>query len=277
MPIISNELLEIAKREKRDVLDLTLLVSNKHSREVNCEILGEAIITTQQILYTLPMENDSIRGRIPKEIRDKNTLVAVGTFAASFGMRFKSAELCDLFGETNVSRTIRMFGDLLDTKNGEKNLSETLKRHSKKTTFKYRHLMKILLQADVGLRVKTASPNNYSFEIDMSTDDILENLNLLDGEIKDFVSQEKMYGSMVGINVDKKTFAFKSIDDENIIGKLSEKFNGVTFEVPKYVEAEIEIRVTLNEVTNEEKFIYTLLSIIDNPEDSIEDEKINDA
>lgn len=277
MPVISNDLLEIAKKEKRDIIDLTLLVSNKHSREVECEILGEAISTTQQILYTLPMGNDSLRGRIPKDIRDKNTMVVVGTFAASFGIRLKSPGLSNLFGETDVSSSIRMFADLLDTKNDEEKLREMLHNHSKKTTFKYRHLMKVLLQADVGLKVRTASPNNFSFAINLSTNDILKNLNLLDGEIKDFVSKEKMYGNMVGIHVDKKTFAFKSIDDENIIGKLSDSFNGVTFEVPKYVEAEIERRVTFNEVTNEEKYIYTLLSINDNPEDSKEGEKVNDS
>lgn len=266
MPIINNDLVEIAQKEKRDILDLILLASGQHIREIPCETLGDVISTSQQILYTLSMRNDTLKGRIPNEIRNKNTIVAVGTFAASFGVRFKSPGLSNLFGETEVTSTIKMFADLLNTKNDENTLKEMLQNHSKKTTFKYRHLMKILLQADVGLKVRIASPNSYNSNINLTTDDILKNLNLLDGEIKDFVSIEKMYGNMVGIHVDKKTFAFKSIDDENIIGKLSENFDGVTFEVPKYVEAEIERRVTFNEVTNEEKYIYTLLSINDNPD-----------
>ncbi|MHB8072850.1 hypothetical protein [Desulfosporosinus fructosivorans] len=58
------------------------------------------------------------------------------------------------------------------------------------------------------------------------------------------ISIEKIYGTMVGIHVDKQTFAFKSLEDENMIGEFSDDFDGVTFEVPKIVEAEIERRVT---------------------------------
>lgn len=271
MPVVEDDLLDIAKKERRDILDLSLKSANKHKREIECEVLGEVLSTTQQILYTLPIKNDSTRGRIPKDIRNKSTIVAVGTFAASFGVRLKSPGLSDLLGETDVTSTIRMFTSLLEAKSNEAKLKELLKELGRKTIFKYRRFMKVLLQADVGLQVRAASPNNYCFRVDFTTDDIIRNLNLLEGEIKDMVSIEKMYGTMVGIHVDKKTFAFKSIEDESIIGKLSENFNGVTFEVPKFVEAKIEQRITFNEVTNEEKYIYTLLSINVDVESAQED------
>ena len=260
LPIVSSDILKMAKAENRDILDISL-ITNNHCREVNCEILGETLSNTQHILYTLPMKSDDIRARTSKDSREKNTMVAAGLFAASFGIRLKSPGLGDLFGETCVSPTLKMFADLLDVKDDNEKLKRILHSHSKKTIFKYRRLMKVLLQSEAGFKVRLASPNNYSFNIDFSTDDILRSLNLLDGEIKDMVSIEKMYGNMVGIHVEKQTFAFKSLDDENIIGKFSADFEGVTFEVPKFVEAEIERRVTFNEVTNEEKYHYKLLSI----------------
>ncbi|OLN25951.1 DUF6575 domain-containing protein [Desulfosporosinus metallidurans] len=260
MPVVKDDILEIAKKERRDIIDLAL-VTNNHSREIECDILGEVLSTTQQILYTLPMPRESLRGRIPKDIRDRNTAVVAGTLAASFGVRFKSPGLCDLFGETDLSQTLKMFLDLLNSKDDDNKLREILHNHSKKTVFKYRQLMKVLLQAKTGLKIKAASPNNYRFEISFSMDDIERSIQLLETEIKDMVYVEKMFGTMVGINVDKQTFAFKSIEDENIIGKLSENFNGVTFEVPKYVQAEIQQRITLNEITKEERYVYTLLAI----------------
>ena len=133
--------------------------------------------------------------------------------------------------------------------------------------------MKVLLQSETGLKVRLASPNNYSFNIDLSTDDILKSLNLLDGEIKDMVSIENIYGTMVGIRVEKQTFAFTSLEDEHIIGKFSDDFDGVTFEVPKMVEAKIERRVIFNEVTNEEKYSFKLLSINVNGANSKEGEE----
>lgn len=258
---IDDEIVEISKKERRDIIDLSLEVSDSHCREIGCEVLGEVLTNTQQLLYSLAYKSDNIRGQIPKFIKDRNTLIVTGTFAASFGVRFKSYDLCDLLGETSVTPTIRLLTNLMGTKNDEKKLKEFLNSQSRRAILKYRSLMRTLMQADMGLKMKVASPNNYYFNVKYSMKEIADNLAFLESEINNMVSNEVLYGEIVGINVEKKTFAFKSIDGEHITGKLSNDFVGTVFEVPKQVEITVEQRVNINDITKEEKYTYTLLKI----------------
>lgn len=261
MPVIEDDIIETSKKERRDILDLSLEVADGHYREIGCEVLGEILTNTQQLIYSLAHKSDNIKGQIPKMIRDKNTLQVAGTFAASFGVRFKSYDLCDLLGETGISQTLRTLSKLLETKNNQEKLKEFLNTQSKRAVIKYRNLMKTLIQANAGLKVKGASPNKHYFNVAFSSKEIMDSLTILEGEINNMVTTEVMYGEIVGINVDKKTFAFKSIEEEQITGKLSDNFVDTIFEVPKQVEIEVEQRVDENDLTKEEKYTYTLLKI----------------
>lgn len=261
MPVINEDIVKSSIKEYRDILDMSLEINGNHFREISCDILGEVLTNTQQLVYALAYKNDNIRGPVPKAIKDKNTLQVVGTFAASFGIRFKSIEIGDLMGETSVSPTLQTLSDLLIIKNDQEKLRSFLSSQGRRAVIKYRNLMKSLVQANAGLKVKGASPNEKYFHVNFSQDDIVSNLSILEGEISNMVSTEVLYGDIVGINVDKKTFAFNSVDGEHITGKLSDGFIDTVFEVPKQVEIQVEQRVDINDLTKEERYMYTLLKI----------------
>lgn len=261
LPVFEDNIIETSKNERRDVIDLSLEIADGHCREIGCEVLGEILTNTQQLIYSLAYKNDNIKGHIPKMIRDKNTLQVVGTFAASFGVRFKSSDLSNFFGETSVSQTLKILSNLLETKNNQEKLKEFLNTQSKRAVIKYRNLMKTLIQANAGLKVKLASPNEYFFNIAFSTNEIMNSLSILEGEINNMVTLEVMFGMLVGINVDKKTFMFIGVDGEQINGKLSDTLVNTTFLVPMQAEVEVEQRVTINDLIKEEKYTYTLLKI----------------
>lgn len=261
MPISDDNIIQTSKKEGRDIVDISLEVAGGHQREIDCEVLGEILTNTQQLIYSLAYKSNSLKGKYPKLIKDRNTLYVAGTFAASFGIRFKSYDLCNLLGETEVTDTLNILSNLFSTKNSVTELKCFLDKQSKRSVIKYRNLMKTLFEANAGFKVKVASPNNNYSYIRFSSTDIIENLKALDGEIKNMVSIETMYGEIVGINVERKTFAFKSIEGEHITGKLSENFTDKIFEVPKNVEIKVEQQVDLNDLTHEEKYIYTLLEI----------------
>ncbi len=121
--------------------------------------------------------------------------------------------------------------------------------------------MKTFMQADAGMRVKGASPNQKYFDVALSASDIIDNQKILDGEISDMVITETIFGEIVGINVKKKTFAFTSVEGDHITGKLCNDFIDTVFEVPKYVEIVVEQRLNINDITKEEKYSYTLLEL----------------
>ena len=262
MPCVDRNLIEVSVKEKRDIVDIVLNVSDSHIREIESEALGEVLSLTQQILYSLAAGKSN--KKISKDIKDKTTMVICGTFAASFGVRFKSSGYSDLFGSTDVSPVIKMFSELLGSKDGEKDLKEVIQNYSKKTIVRYRQLMETLLQADTSLAIKAASPNKYCFDVDFTKDDIKRNLIILEKEIENDPDILTMYGTMVGINVASNTFVFKNMDNEKFSGKLSSNFKDVTFEVPQFVKATFEHRVTYNELIKDDKNSYTLVSIEDN-------------
>lgn len=261
MPIQDNEISKIANEEKRDILDLSFLPSNSHVREIDCETLGETLINTQQVIYSLALSKEYVGSKISTQIKKDNTIVATGTYAASFGVRLKSIELADLYGKTPLSETMKLFAELLSTKDSETNLKILLKKHSPRTVIRYKKLMEGLLKAELSVNISLSSPNNYLFKTELTKDDIFNNILFLETEIEDMVISEKMYGTMVGINVDKKTFAFKSNEEGNITGTLADNFNDATFEVPKYVEATFEKKISKNDLTRHEKWEYKLISL----------------
>lgn len=261
MPIKDDEIFKIANEEKRDILDISFLPCNSHTREIDCATLGETLINTQQVIYSLALSKEHVGSKIPSKVKKENTIVATGTYAASFGVRFKSAELADIYGKTSLSETMTLLAELLSTKNSETNLKILLKEHSSRTVVQYKKLLGGLLKAELAVNISLASPNNYSFKTEFTKDDILKNVNFLETEIEDMVISEKMYGTVVGINVDKKTFAFKSREEENIIGTLADNFNDVTFEVPQYIEATFDKKISSNTLTRHEKWEYKLVSL----------------
>lgn len=263
LPVIEDSVLESSMLERRDIIDVAFISSKQHKREIECSALSEILKAFQQVVYTLSLNVDRVRNRFSQEIRDRCTVVVAGTFASSFGVRLKSSELSDVFGNTDLSESLKELTELFDSKNDENKLRIILKQHSVATLLSYRQLMKVFNQSEIEFNIKIASPNYYFYHTEFSNDDIKRNLALLSGELNDLVFTEKILGNMVGINTDKKTFVFKSVDDENIIGKLSDSFIGFTFTIPKFVEATMEKRISFKEFTGEEKKSYILLSIDD--------------
>ncbi|AOZ93624.1 DUF6575 domain-containing protein [Paenibacillus crassostreae] len=267
MPCINEKIFEMAQSERRDIVNLSLEIANGHVREIDCVSLGEVLSNTQNILYMLAHRGNSARGKIPSNIKVENSLQVTGTYAASFGIQLKSNELSDLLGETRLSDTLKLFAQLLMTKSDPVELKAFLITQNQRVVLKYRNLMKTLIEADTGIKVEIASPNKNYFDVKLSVQDVKNTLSILDGEINNMVTVEKIFGEIVGIHTEKKTFSFRSVDGEHITGKLADHFNETTFEVPKHMEIVVEQKIQLNNLTKREKYIYTLIKVNDTTEE----------
>ena len=101
-----------AIRSGRDVLDISLNINDQHSNEVDAELLGEVLITTQNLAYNIGSNALSSRGPVSKDVMLANKLKASGFFAASFGIRLKSNSQQGLFGDTDASSTLEKLMEL---------------------------------------------------------------------------------------------------------------------------------------------------------------------
>lgn len=215
----------------------------------------------QQLIYAIAFKNGSLRGTIPKKIKEDCALCATGMFAASVGIRLKSNELCDIHRETPLTTTLRDFNHLFMAANDKDRLREFLSTQNPRVAVKYRALLQSLLSSKTGIKINNASPNNETFIKHFSTKELSSNLILINSEIEEIVEPITVCGRLVGANVERCSFEFITVSNESIKGQLTPALSSSVFSVPQSVEADIEIRIGSDSMTREEKLLYTLTAI----------------
>lgn len=261
LPAPTDTPMEQSQVEMRDVIEISLEPDDRHISEIPCNQLGDVLNNIQQLFFAIAYKEGGLSGPIPRKIKDSCTLCVSGMFAASVGVRLKSSDLSDLFGETPLTSTLKDFNTLFNVVSDRDALKEFLATQNPRVAIKYRTLIRTLISNNIGIKINNASPNRTSFSKHFSTKELVANLSLINSEIEEIVENRVYYGTLVGINVERNTFEFITTDNENIKGILSEPIKDEIFSVPQTIEANIEIRVGTDSVTKEEKLVYTLLSI----------------
>ena len=250
-----------ATQEMRDIIEISLEKDDTHITEIPCAVLGDMLNNVQQLIYAIAFKNGSLRGTIPKKIKEDCALCATGMFAASVGIRLKSNELCDIHRETPLTTTLRDFNHLFMAANDKDRLREFLSTQNPRVAVKYRALLQSLLSSKTGIKINNASPNNETFIKHFSTKELSSNLILINSEIEEIVEPITVCGRLVGANVERCSFEFITVSNESIKGQLIPALSSSVFSVPQSVEADIEIRIGSDSMTREEKLLYTLTAI----------------
>ena len=243
------------------IVVFVLIIMITHITEIPCAVLGDMLNNVQQLIYAIAFKNGSLRGTIPKKIKEDCALCATGMFAASVGIRLKSNELCDIHRETPLTTTLRDFNHLFMAANDKDRLREFLSTQNPRVAVKYRALLQSLLTSKTGIKINNASPNNETFIKHFSTKELSSNLILINSEIEEIVEPITVCGRLVGANVERCSFEFITVSNESIKGQLTPALSSSVFSVPQSVEADIEIRIGSDSMTREEKLLYTLTAI----------------
>lgn len=261
LPVPEKTPLDQAQNEMRDIIEISLERDDRHISEIPCNQLGDVLNNIQQLFYAIAYKEGGLSGPIPLKIKSRCSLSVSGMFAASVGIRLKSNDLSDMFGETPLTPTLSDFNSLFSIMGNQSALKEFLANQNPRVAVKYRSLLRTLINYNTGIRLNSASPNRTSFSRHYSTSDLAAKLKQIESEIEEIVENKVFYGTLVGINVERGTFEFISTGKETIKGHLAKSIQGKTFSVPQTVEANVEIRVGTDSVTQEEKLIYTLMAI----------------
>lgn len=251
-----------SQKEMRDIIEFSLEKNDQHISELPCTVISEVLDNIQQLVYAIGFKEGGLTGPIPRKIREDNTLSVTGMFAASVGIRLKSNDLCDLFGETPLTKSLTDLNLLLNCMDDKQAIKEYITTHNPRVAIKYRSFLRSLVRNNTGFKINNASPNNSSYCRTFSTRQLAANLELINSEIQEIVEYKTLYGTIVGVNVENDTFVFISTEKEKIRGTLSDAMKGSVFAVPQVVEASLEIRVGTDSFTQEEKLEYTLMSIM---------------
>ncbi len=259
--IVEEERHNIAREENRALFDVSLEINQSHSTEISPEVLSKTVMEIQNTIYSIAHYSGSINSAFPKSVLEENQLSIVGTYAASFGIRFMSKQLCDIFGDIDVSKSIEIFMQLLESKDDSGKLREILSVLNPKVGIHYKKVLSVLVKNNTGLKTYFATPNRAVKEVVLSLIDIKQSLNVLESEIDNTSKQLTYSGKLVGVNVENKTFSFIPYDEKRIEGRLSNDVNAERFTVPLDVEVIIEEKILINQLTRKEQIEYTLISI----------------
>lgn len=250
-----------AVRSGRDVLDLSLNVSDQHSNEIDAELLGEVLITTQNLAYYIGSNSISSRGPISKDVMKTNKLKASGFFAASFGVRLKSETNQVLFGDTDASGTLERLMELFEATPEEDKFRTVIKGLSNRAIKTYYTLLNKLDNEDTRIRVEWASPNKKYKEAMLDSANIKKAIDILIKETKTEIKQIEVKGILVGVNTESNKFNLLIENDEHISGIIGETLRDQQFTVPVKVKAVVEQKTEVHVFTEEEKTTYTLISL----------------
>ncbi|PLT48054.1 Phage protein [Paenibacillus pasadenensis] len=250
-----------ATRSGRDVLDISLNVSDQHSNEIDAELLGEVLITTQNLAYYVGSNTTSSRGPVARDIINANKLKASGFFAASFGVRLKSDTVQGLFGDTDASSTLEKLMELFEATPEEEKFRTVVKGLSIRAIKSYYTLLNKLDNEDTRIKVEWASPNQKYKEALLDSGNIKKAIDILIKETKTEVKQIEVKGILVGVNTDSNKFYLHAEDDEHISGIIGDSLRDQQFVVPVKVKALVEQKTEIHVFTEEEKTTYTLITL----------------
>jgi hypothetical protein len=261
LPAREETTLLSAARSGRDVLDLSLKASDQNSSdEVDAGLLGEVLISTQNLAYFIGANTVGERGPISKNVMKSNKLKASGFFAASFGVRLKSEVSRGLFEDTDASNTLEKLMELFESTLDESRFRNVIKGLSNRALKTYYSLLNKLDNENVKIMVEWASPNQKYKQAMLDSKNIKSAIDIL---IKETITESKeleINGVLVGADTETNRFHLVSEDQENIHGVISEKLKDATFTVPMKVKAVVEQKLEIHLYTEEEKTTYTLIS-----------------
>lgn len=251
--------LSTAQLEKRDVIDISLLYSESHIHEISCETLSKILDGVQKTIYSLSNKDGGKKGKIPREIKELNTLQVTSMFAASFGIRMKSNELSNIEGETSLSAPLSEFYELIENSDSKEWLSQYFKNQNPGVVSNYQLLLRSLIKGNTSFGIDYASPNKKAKKSYWPLDSLAVRLKVIEEKMEEEVVKKEFYGRLVGINVEDCSFSFSSVDKELIKGKLSVNMSTKEFKIPMHVKIVVEERLEINKYTDEIKKNYCLL------------------
>lgn len=222
-----ESLTQKAVQGKRTYLRLHLEFPNIFRTEAPVRPLAQILSTTQELISSIGQEQKNAateRGLIPVNIMAGNELLVSGVGPGSFEVELVSAQLVDLFNESDIENSILEFVNLINLGSDADKLKEKVKQLKHRAAKNYHDFLGSISEVIDQLTVEWASPKeNHSghAEISATTAKIaMQIIELTDKEEKADIVVE---GKLTGANIRLKTYEILSKDSTSYIGKISDQ------------------------------------------------------
>ncbi len=259
LPEKINSAKEIASATLRQVLDLAFERAANHY-EIGCGRLGKLLDATQNTLFALACDQKSDVRRVPEEIKYQSEVLVTGLFASSFGVRLQS-RTSDLFAGDRVATATEMLATLLSDSVVPEVITEKLMSFNVLTRSRFKHLIRVLVEAEVSIKTEWGSPSGKFISSRTSHRELVRTLNALDRTDEATTQETERPGKLVGVDVESDFFALMLEDKEVIKGRLAKGLANHQFEIPSMVVANLEETCVIDPLTEREKWSYVLINV----------------
>lgn len=273
-----DDLKSLSHSRAREIIDVVLNKgNNKH--EIESEFLAKTLLNVQSLIRYISIKDNKVK--MSDRQKNKTKMMVTTTFKGSFGIRLESTEqqlsLFDINSISDYSRdlsdTLNLMLELFDPQNDYKKIHEIFNEINPFARSKYKLLLTQLKEAKLDIGVHFGSYKyNTSKGGYLSYTNIKSILNSLKKQNLKDTYNDSFVGYLIGGNLDNNNFEFSVINDKAIKGKISKLFthNSLNLSKDEPCKIEVEIEIKINEITQDEELIYTLISI-----DKISKEELN--
>lgn len=259
LPEKLNSAREISLATLRQVLDLAFERTANYY-ELGCGRLGKLLDATQNTLFALACDQKYDIRRVPEEIKYQSEALVTGLFASSFGVRLQS-RTADLFSGDKAATASELLATLLSDSVAPEVVTERLKSFNVLTRSRFKHLIRVLVEAEVSLKTDWGSPSGKSISSRTSHRELARTLAALDRTDEATTQKTERPGKLVGVDVESDFFALMLEDKEIIKGRLAKSLVSHHFEIPSMVVANLEETCIIDPLTEREKWSYVLVNV----------------
>jgi hypothetical protein len=182
-------------------------------------------------------------------------------FAGSFGVRLQS-KTTDLFGDDETTTSIQSLVKLIEETDNPKHLSASLHKLNILARSRFKHLLRVMVEAQVSLKAEWGSPSGKGHQTKASFLNITQSLQLLEAAEESTTRIVNRKGRLVGVDVQSDFFALVLEDGDQIKGKLAKDLLHMRFEVPSFITATVEETSIIDPLTDRERWSYRLVDML---------------
>ena len=259
----------LATRERAHILNVRMeRKSSDPTGRISAKIAGQLMGNLQRLVDAVGQAkagDPTARGGIPESILNATRLDPISTYVGSFGIRFETNKQDDLFGESLARESLEGLFDLLDVGYQASELTTHLTELKARVAKNYKDFLSTIETSLSAASLSWSQPGTLDLRhISMDEEtarNIIAQIESVEDLTKDNLTLE---GRFVGGNVRTLRFEIETSDtDERLDGSIHEDAISEVEHTTLNSSCRVVLQPTLqvNEVTGEERTIYTLLSI----------------
>lgn len=255
---------DIETSDKRSIIEVSLEKDDSHEKQISTKALIDMLDCIQMLVYSLAYNEKSTLRSIPDSIREQFTLVVTDTFAASFGIRFKTPAPNGEEAQKNCDEMLSRLDLLLSSMGSMETVEKVFDSLGSSAISSYHKMLLALKRHNMGIGIQAVSPTYRCALKHLSTMQVTETLKEIRKGIKRIKREEEYKGTLVGINCSSKKFVFETEidgDKKRISGTICDELKNNCFYIPNTCTIRVEMKISLDETTGKEGYQYQLIGL----------------